>query len=213
MSYPIEPTIFANNPYQDEWYDRDYMMTPDGLAEFPKHHCKLTFEVSRPFIKSFRNAIDVGCRYGEYSRYLHKTFEHVYAFDANTHAKFAHNVDLANVTHFGSALGDEIGEIVMYGGAHIERPGLAHTVAVNRLDDFGLTEIDYIKVDVEGFEKKVLIGGAETIKKWRPLIIIEQNDVRLADEEPLAAKTYLESLGYTNVAKCPRGWDYIMAPN
>lgn len=212
MTYPVTPTAFTSNPYQPEWYDQDIMMTPDGFGPFPKHHCKLTFEVSLPFVKSFRNAVDIGCRYGEYSRFLQKYFDHVFAFDANTHTKFTHNVDLAKVTHFGTALGDEVGEITMYGGGHAVRENKAHTVAVHRLDDFNLQDVDYIKIDVEGFEKKVLLGGLETVKRWRPLIVIEQNDVRLPDEPPMAAKTLLESLGYRAVATCPRGWDYIMAP-
>lgn len=100
----------------------------------------------------------------------------------------------------------------MFGGTHQTVEGQMKEVPVFRLDDFGLEDVDYIKVDVEGFERKVLLGGQKTISAFRPLIVIEQNDVRLADEEPYAAKTYLESIGYKHVATCPRGWDLVMMP-
>ena len=80
----VNPTKFKNNPFKKEWLARDFFHSPDGIKEFPKHHCKMTWEVSKPFIKSFDgNAIDIGCRDGEYSRYLHAYFNHTYSFDMN----------------------------------------------------------------------------------------------------------------------------------
>lgn len=36
-----------------------------------------------------------------------------------------------------------------------------------------LDKVDLIKIDVEGFEKQVLTGAAETIKKYRPILWVE----------------------------------------
>jgi FkbM family methyltransferase len=210
MKTIIAPTKFDENPYQPEWFDRDYLVTPDGTQEYPKHHCKRTFQVSFPFIRSMRTAVDIGCRVGEYSRYLQHHFARTYAFDPNLWKGFASNVDLSKVTHFNCALGDEPGTIEMHGGTHRLVEGKMKTVPVHLLDEFELEDVDYMKIDVEGFERKVLMGGVKTIEKYRPLIVIEQNDVRLLDEEPLAAKKWLEERGYQHVATCPRGWDYIM---
>ena len=210
MKTLIAPTKFDDNPYQPEWFERDYLVTPDGTREFPKHHCKRTFQISLPFIRRMRTAVDIGCRVGEYSRYLQNHFARTYAFDPNLWKGFSSNVDLSKVTHFNCALGDETGTIEMHGGTHRLVEGKMKTVPVHRLDDFELEDVDYIKIDVEGFERKVLMGGAKTVEKYRPLIVIEQNDVRLLDEEPLAAKKWLEERGYRHVATCPRGWDYIM---
>jgi len=214
MHPSILPTHFEDNPYEPAWFDRDFIHSPDGIAEFPEHHCKVTFEISRPFIKNFRTAVDVGCRDGEYTRYLQHYFDYTHAFDPRARMLFPFNVDLKKVSHYICALGDTTGEIPMYGGNHDADRGLdALMVPCRTLDSFRLEDVDYIKVDVEGFERKVLVGGVRTIERDRPLIVIEQNDARLAGEAPFAAKNWLEKRGYRHVATCPRGWDFVMAPD
>lgn len=46
-----------------------------------------------------------------------------------------------------------------------------------RLDDYvsqmGLTQIDFIKLDVDGYESRVLRGALATISRFRPMIIVE----------------------------------------
>jgi len=205
------PTQWQQNPYQREWAERDYLHSPDGDKEYPEHSCKLTYLLSKPFIKNFRTALDVGCRVGEFTRYLHLDFQHVYAFDPNLWPDFCYNVDLSNVTHFQCALGDELGETPMYGGTHSEKPGKKPNIApVFTIDMFGFDEVDYIKIDVEGFEKRVLIGAIETIDRCNPLIVIEQNDVVLEGDSRYSAKEYLEGIGYVEVAVDKRGWDFVM---
>lgn len=48
-----------------------------------------------------------------------------------------------------------------------------HEVSVKLLDDFTFEDVGFIKVDVEGYEFKVLQGGIETIKKSRPVVQLE----------------------------------------
>jgi FkbM family methyltransferase len=207
-------TQWPDNPYQQEWANTDYLYVPGGFKEVPKHPCKRTYLLSKPFIRNFRNAVDVGCRIGEFTRYLHLDFEHVYAFDPRASSKFRFNVDLRRVTHFKCALGDEAGEIEMFGGGHSPHGHVpASTVEMLTLDMFDLSNVDYIKVDVEGFEKKVLLGAARTIERDSPLIVIEQNDVVLDGDYQYSAKRYLENIGYRQVAVDKRGWDFVMARN
>ncbi len=207
------PTEWSDNPYQPEWAERDFLHTPDGVQEYPKHPCKRTYFQSKPFIKNFRTAVDIGCRCGEFSRYLQQDFARVLAFDPNLWSTFAYNVDLSKVTHFNCALGDEPGEIRMYGGMHYASSSQAQNskvVPVHTLDAFNLQDVDYIKIDVEGFEKKVLMGAARTIERCNPLIVIEQNEVVLEGDHRYSAKEYLEDLGYKEVAVDKRGWDFVM---
>lgn len=46
-------------------------------------------------------------------------------------------------------------------------------VQVKRLDDFGIADVDFIKIDVEGHELEVLKGGAATIERYRPVLLME----------------------------------------
>lgn len=57
------------------------------------------------------------------------------------------------------------------------RPDHSHRarvqVEVKTLDSFAFTDVGFIKVDVEGYEKFVLEGGQETIQRDRPTIQLE----------------------------------------
>ena len=46
-------------------------------------------------------------------------------------------------------------------------------VSVTTLDSFGFTDIALLKIDVEGHEMRVLKGALETIRRERPVILIE----------------------------------------
>ena len=206
-----DATAWADNPYEPEWAERDFLYSPDGNREYPRHACKETYLLAKPFIRNFRNALDIGCRVGEFTRYLHLDFAHVYAFDPNLWPDFRRNVDLGRVTHFNCAIGDEPGQVNMFGGGHIDREGAkTKSVPVYTIDAFGFQNVDFIKIDVEGFEKKVILGAARTIERCNPLIVIEQNHVVLEGDAQYSAKSFLESIGYEAVATDRRGWDFIM---
>ncbi len=53
------------------------------------------------------------------------------------------------------------------------------TVPVTTLDRFvaeeRLEKVDFIKLDVEGFEPSVVQGGMESLKRWHPLLFMELN--------------------------------------
>lgn len=185
--YPVTPTTFTENPYNWEWYDRDFFHSPDGTQEFPDHHCKKTWVASLPFVSNTRNAIDVGCRDGEYTRYLHKDFNHVFCFDYRRRKLFHKNVDLNKITHFKCAIGEEHKIIKVSGGGSITSGSVPlekwYDEQLYTIDEFNLSDIDYIKIDVDGYELNVLQGAVNTIKKYSPLIIAEQehSDTRAID--------------------------------
>ncbi|MBY0074698.1 FkbM family methyltransferase [Priestia aryabhattai] len=57
-----------------------------------------------------------------------------------------------------------------------------------RLDDWieseGITNIDFIKMDIEGSEIKALNGAMNTLHKWKPDLIIEFNPVTISTFNP-----------------------------
>ena len=73
---------------------------------------------------------------------------------------------------------------------------IATTIA---LDSFNIPKLDFIKLDIQGFEYKALIGGINTIKNNMPTIFIENYDGRCADyqiEQERAPIDLLLSWGY-----------------
>jgi FkbM family methyltransferase len=192
----------------------DFFFCVDGDGLYPNHHCKETWVRAKDFVAQPGNAIDVGCRDGEFTRYLMQDFHHVYCFDPRVMQRFADNVDLAKVTHFPCALGDEENNIFMMGGQHDLRDGNnTHEVPCLMLDSFGFENVSFIKIDVEGFEEKVLIGAENLIDANRPVIVIEQNDVVLKGDLKFGALNFLLNKSYKVAAVCPRGWDFVMVPD
>jgi FkbM family methyltransferase len=53
-----------------------------------------------------------------------------------------------------------------------------HTGELTTLDLFNFQDIDWIKIDVEGFENAVLEGSRDTIKRNRPWLLLEDNGQR-----------------------------------
>jgi hypothetical protein len=46
-------------------------------------------------------------------------------------------------------------------------------VPIRRLDDYRLDNVQIIKIDVEGHEVAALMGGRDTIRRWKPAILVE----------------------------------------
>ena len=200
MNYPVIPTEYQKDLYQPEWYKRDFFYSSDGIQEFPDHHCKITWLASLPFVQGVRNAIDIGCRDGEYTRYLFNHFHHVYCFDPRFRKYFPFNVDLNKITHFRIPLGDSPNPERLGRGT-----GKNMTDKVFYcLDDFNLQNIDYIKIDTDGYEMANIKGGLKTITRDWPVIILEV----FFERETL--KYVTEELGYKIKAICPRGWDHVL---
>jgi len=94
----------------------------------------------------------------------------------------------------------------------IDRPGnsgaarveLDHRgeLVLETLDGFCLEKsvdrLDVIKIDVEGFEERVLKGGERTLTRCRPTILIELNPTALtqASSSPQAVVELLQEWGY-----------------
>jgi len=66
---------------------------------------------------------------------------------------------------------------------------------IKRLDDLDLIPF-FIKIDVEGFELEVLLGGEQTIKKSLPVILVESGE---KDHEIMK---FLEQFGYKMYKYC-----------
>jgi len=60
-----------------------------------------------------------------------------------------------------------------FGCVQITENGPGPSVEIMTIDGLNLDRLDFIKLDVEGYECAALAGGIETIKKYRPYIWVE----------------------------------------
>lgn len=105
----------------------------------------------------------------------------VYAFEPNPEA-FACLVlnthQMPQVTAFRIGLSDVSGssnvQVSPNAGASYLQDGDGPEISLMSLDEFQITP-DFIKIDVEGYEPKVLRGAADTIARSRPVMLIEVN--------------------------------------
>ena len=131
-----------------------------------------------------RWAIDVGAHVGLWSTHLAKFFEGVLAFEpVHKFAECWH----ANMAGVQNAKLVEVGLGQSLELAHfIVEPGNSGATRRNQrgksmglvlpLDALELDGLDFIKMDVEGWELDVLKGAEQTLQSYRPVVCIEQKD-------------------------------------
>jgi FkbM family methyltransferase len=183
----------------------------DEMGNYQRKKYKMAMEHTR----SRRRALDIGAHIGLWSLDMVRDFEVVEAFEpVATHREcFLKNVKGANLYPF--ACGDKP-DRVSFGTPQEGHTG--HTVVVPGddvevvvLDDYKFTDVDFIKVDCEGYELFVLKGAEKTILENKPTIVVEQktgNGQRYGLGEKDAV-SYLKELGM--VQKSVMSGDHIMS--
>lgn len=160
-----------------------------------------------------RVAIDIGSHIGLWSKDLVKHFEKVIAIEPVTELIdcYRKNVIAENFEIIQAAVGETMGvcDLKFYKG----NSGQTHRIEGDKfplitIDSLNLNIVDYIKIDVEGFEKQVLIGAKETLERCHPRIVIEIKKLaHLGKDEEFNAQEYLLSVGYKKIGH--HGADHI----
>lgn len=196
---------------------------PQYLAQAPKVAGRRMYQPQHiqqavQLCHSRRVAVDIGAHVGFWSYYLAEAFSSVHAFEPNE--SFAHcferNVRSKNVRLHRVALGEAERKVVLE--VDWENTGATHVgtaaqgdIPMRRLDDYRLDSVDFIKVDVEGYERLVLEGARETLGRCQPVVIVEQKEFsdRYGDER-YAASDLLVSMGAVQLAEVVKdrifGW-------
>ncbi len=128
----------------------------------------------------------------------------VFAFEPNPRYVecLKHNCSNANI--FPCGLSDSTGPCRMNigvggnTGAGAITPDGEVESRMMRLDDLSLARLDFLKLDVEGYELKALLGGSETVRRCKPIIQMEWNIPAMlrAGVQPASVEDWLLNAGY-----------------
>lgn len=170
-------------------------------------------------------AFDIGAHAGQYAKLLSRLLPRgqVFAFEPGSYARSILRVALYinrchNVAIVPLALGEREDTAILtlpvkrrgaygFGLAHLGRDtrwreARRDIVALTTIDRFAaLTELhrlDFIKADIEGWEMHAVRGGLDTIRRFRPVIMLEMTEAALAraGDDLAAAYRTLVDLGY-----------------
>ena len=152
-------------------------------------------------MNNWRVCLDIGSNIGQWTRPLSKKFESVICFEPNPHfiECFEKNITENNVTLWPYGLSDK---------EHTAHQDFNSTmlqqqdgdIKCRTLDSFGLTNVDFVKIDVDGFEIPLLNGSRKTLTKNNAVINIEMK----RDKRPdivMECESILKELGYKFVQR------------
>lgn len=234
--------FFSKMPKPDPWPAPQPMFFPsggdvadwffnDGVAER-----NLITKVREDLISEDLCFLDIGAHVGTYSWICASKAKHTYSFECSNRSfcYLAANVALHDLTDkvslFNVALGNTNGTAsyihrsVDGGGSGIcelspdDRNLPRNAVSVRRLDDMHIqfpSKIGLVKIDVEGFEKDVILGALETLRSndWPPILFESwgawKRDVPAEDLRKGLFDT-LQSLGY-EIQAMPQAQDMFLA--
>lgn len=164
-------------------------------------------------------AVDIGAWWGPWTYWLTRRAATVWAFEPNPRmASFLRRVVPERVHVEAVALSDRDGEAELYvpaghgpdalatlSAAHRKAGASPVTVALRTLDSYELTDVGFIKVDVEGHEREALAGAKNTIARCRPVILVEIE--QMFHDEPIEGLfSWLEAQGYRGKVRRNRSW-------
>lgn len=171
---------------------------------------------AKKYIKDNTHVLDIGANIGAWTVYLAKNKTNkIHSFEPflPNYYNLCSNIlinDAMNVETYRCALGnaDEYEKILPLYTLN-ENIGATRLGCINdkfnssgfscKLDYldriFKTEDVSFIKIDVEGYEEKVLRGGEQLIRRCKPTIYFESWNTMPQEQQSLFK--YLESLGYT----------------
>ena len=156
------------------------------------------------------SAVDVGAHHGHYSYRLSKLLPRVVAFDVNAALLVdLENYNPGNIRVVGQGLSSAPAELPLFIPLVDGRPltgwgsltednlpeassHLRKSARVTTLDAFGIDDVSFIKIDVEGHELEVLKGAVKTLVRCHPMLLVE-----VKSHNSPAVDNLLADLGYS----------------
>jgi len=176
-------------------------MLPKDDTHFPKYaeagdYQPTLMGMALNYVTDFTAAVDAGGHIGFMSRRLTRSFERVWSFEPVPENFDCLRINAPKATAIRVALGNDRGEIEMacpaVGNSGSWERGDGITVPLMKLDDYPISSVGFVKIDVQGMETDVLLGGEMLIRKSRPVIAVE---VKMRGETNHAVEALLLSWG------------------
>ena len=193
-------------------------------AIFKQHH-QQRIPLFRRLIPEDGVVLDVGAHAGQYAKIFSRLASRgqVYAFEPGSYARSILRLALAlnrrrNVAVLPLGLGAREGTEILtlpvkrpgsygFGLAHfgpetrfatVEREAVAISTIDRMVELLGLSRLDFIKADIEGWELQLMRGGRHAIERFRPALLLELNAPSLAraGDELATAFAEITELGY-----------------
>ena len=199
-------------------------------AMLQNHHTELLPKL-RHYIPEDGVVIDVGAHSGQTAKIFARLAKNgaVYAFEPGSYALSVLRPAVwasrrPNIEVIPLGLSDEPGTLTLrmpvkkhggygFGLSHLsepndERPVIEERISLTTLDTFvaerNLHRLDFIKVDIEGWEAAFLKGAHQTLARFKPVLMMElvENCLQRAGATPSDIFDRLGTLGYsaTNMA-------------
>tara|TARA_B100001287_G_scaffold68330_1_gene56101 strand:+ start:7815 stop:8435 length:621 start_codon:yes stop_codon:yes gene_type:complete len=194
-------------PDSDEHFEK--MITKRISQGGPAQYQDDVRDEAYKYVNDFSIAVDVGANVGFWSVPLSDKFEKVISFEpiAQVYECLVENTkNLSNIKLNNFALGSENKNVNMVfdssntGNSYIDgNPG---NIKVKKLDDSFMPKFGLIKIDCERHELEVLKGAVNTLLKYKPIVVVEQQP----DTEECAGK-FLKELGAIELGNVRK--DYI----
>lgn len=149
--------------------------------------------------KRFRTVLDVGAWCGTWSKAMEPFAKKVIAFEPdNTHFTCLQRNCTINCDPRQEAVGSESKNISLTKDdfTQAKRVDKDGTIRMVTLDSFNFTDIDLIKIDVEGYEMEVIKGAQETLKSTQYLMIELNNNTKKYGSNNVEVEKYIGSLGF-----------------
>ena len=183
-----------------------------------KEDIKEMSRVIKKFVFDTTTAVDIGCHYGFFTKFLSEQFKTVHAFDFNNDIFKCFETNMqrfncTNVVKHNHGLGEKQKYVATNDwserhkrrgplGNHIDPEGEKQMQKIKTLDSFNLEGVGLIMCDTEGYELNVVKGALETIKKFKPVLVLEFHNRNLTKKFGYTLKhlqDYVESLGYRSI--------------
>ena len=186
--------------YRDSWI---WPKTDRRCWEYMQTYPDLPYEINE-HITNHRVVVQAGGNCGFYPKKYASLFERVYTFEPEWLNFYClnRNVVEENVIKFQACLGDKPALVDLKVNYKNRGKNFVNGVGkypVIQIDNLALDSCDLIHLDIEGYEYFALLGAENTIKNFKPAIVVEMWDElnnRFGDQMNDKLKFFLQSLGY-----------------